>query len=84
MKIGIGIKMKNIISGKTFEEAEQALYELQTALMKKRKKYLTQLENTRKMIDETDRELKVVADYIARAKKVTSTHKPTSLDNLPF
>ena len=84
MKIGIGIKMKNIISGKTFEEAEQALYELQTALMKKRKKYLTQLENTRKMIDETDRELKVVADYIARAKKVTSTHKPKSLDNLPF
>lgn len=84
MKIGIGVKMKNIISGKTFEEAEQALYELQTALMKKRKKYLTQLENTRKMIDETDRELKVVADYIARAKKVTSTHKPKSLDNLPF
>ena len=28
MKIGIGVKMKNIISGKTFEEAEQALYEL--------------------------------------------------------
>lgn len=84
MKIGIGIKMKNIISGKTFEEAEQALYELQTALMKKRKKYLTQLENTRKMIDETDRELKVVADYIARAKKAASTHKSKSLDNLPF
>lgn len=68
MKIGIGVKMKNIISGKTFEEAEQALYELQTALMKKRKKYLTQLENTRKLIDETDREFKVVADYIALAK----------------
>ena len=84
MKIGIGIKMKNIISGKTFEEAEQALYELQTALMKKRKKYLTQLENTRKMIDETDRELKVVADYIARAKKAASTHKLKSLDNPPF
>ena len=84
MKIGIGIKMKNIISGKTFEEAEQALYELHTALMKKRKKYLTQLENTRKMIDETDRELKVVADYIARAKKAASTHKPKSLDNPPF
>lgn len=84
MKIGIGVKMKNIISGKTFEEAEQALYELQTALMKKRKKYLTQLETTRKMIDETDREFKVVADYIARAKKVTSTHKPKSLNNLPF
>lgn len=84
MKIGIGIKMKNIISGKTFEEAEQALYELQTALMKKRKKYLTQLENTRKMIDETDRELKVVTEYIARAKKAASTHKPKPLDNLPF
>ena len=84
MKIGIGVKMKNIISGKTFEEAEQALYELQTALMKKRKKYLTQLETTRKMIDETDRELKVVADYIARAKKAASTHKPKSLDNSPF
>ena len=84
MKIGIGIKMKNIISGKTFEEAEQALYELQTALMKKRKKYLTQLETTRKMIDETDREFKVVADYIATAKKAASTHKPKSLDNLPF
>lgn len=67
MKIGIGIKMKNIISGKTFEEAEQALYELQTALMKKRKKYLTQLENTRKMIDETDRELKVEAAFLALA-----------------
>jgi hypothetical protein len=77
MKIGIGVKMKNIISGKTFEEAEQAL-------MKKRKKYLTQLENTRKLIDETDRELKVVADYIARAKKAASTHKPKSLDNPPF
>lgn len=84
MKIGIGVKMKNIISDKTFEEAEQALYELHTTLMKKRKKYLTQLENTRKMIDETDRELKVVADYIARAKKATSTHKPKSLDNLSF
>jgi len=77
MKIGIGVKMKNIISGKTFEEAEQAL-------MEKRKKYLTQLENTRKLIDETDRELKVVADYIARAKKAASTHKPKSLDNPPF
>lgn len=84
MKIGIGVKMKNIISGKTFEEAEQELYELQTALMKKRKKYLTQLENTRKLIDETDREFKVVADYIARAKKVASIHKPKSLDNPPF
>ena len=36
------------------------------------------------MIDETDREFKVVADYIARAKKAASTHKPKSLDNLPF
>ena len=84
MKIGIGVKMKNIISDKTFEEAEPALYELQTALMKKRGKYITQLENTRKIIDETDRELKVVTDYIDLAKKAASNHKPKSLDNTLF
>ena len=72
MKIGIGIKMKNIISGKTFEEAEQALYELQTALMKKRKKYITQRDTAIKMLTDIDLDLEQIRRYATSLKSVVS------------